>query len=125
MPAYCLCGQLLSVQHALLCICSHKGDIHQFGTMNHGISLRLCCLQPVMELLLSPLCNLSSAKNSHTSLPTLKMGLAWHIVPDGFWCGSLERAFFEVHVKIFNPFAFSNNHSFIQVMHWHHENLKK
>ena len=52
-----------------------------------------------------------------------QQGARLDIVANGVWGGPFERAYFDV--RVFNPFAPSNNHSSIQATYRHHENIKK
>ena len=50
-------------------------------------------------------------------------GARLDVAADGFWGSRFERAFFDV--RVFNPYAPSNQHSSLQACYRNHENAKK
>ena len=119
-PAHCACGSSFSVDHALSC---PKGGL---PSIRHNeirdLTAKLLtevCSQVATEPELQPV----SSEEFSLSTANTQDGARLDIVMNGFWGGRSERAF--VDIRVFNPFAPSNNTSSLPTCYKKHENIKK
>ena len=57
------------------------------------------------------------------AMTNIQDGARLDIEASGFWGGRFERTYYDV--RVFNPFAPSNQHSQSESVYLHHENLKQ
>ena len=119
-PSTCPCGITFSVEHALSC---PKGG---YPSIRHNdirdFTARLLtevCHNVAVEPHLQPL----SGETLDGASSITQDGARLDVAADGFWGSRFERAFFDV--RVFNPYAPSNQHSSLQACYRKHENLKK
>ena len=119
-PSTCSCGSCFSVEHALSC---PKGG---YPSIRHNeirdftaYLLTEVCHNVAVEPHLQPL----SGETMHGASSITQDGARLDIAADGFWGGRFERAFFDV--KVFNPYAPSNQRSSLPSCYRTHESIKK
>ena len=119
-PAHCACGSSFSVDHTLSC---PKGGL---PSIRHNeirdLTAKLLtevCSQVATEPKLQPV----SSEEFSLSTANTQDGARLDIVMNGFWGERSEHAF--VDIRVFNPFAPSNNTSSLPTCYKKHENIKK
>ena len=119
-PSTCSCGTTYSVEHALSCA---KGG---YPTIRHNeirdFTAHLMtevCHNVAVEPHLQPLTG--EALRGASSIT--QDGARLDVAADGFWGSRFERAFFDV--RVFNPYAPSNQRSSLPQCYRNHENIKK
>ncbi len=119
-PATCACGARFSVEHALSCPKGALPIIRHNEIRDLTASLLTeVCHDVRTEPDLQPLSNeIMSAATSNTST-----GARLDVAANGFWGSRFERAYLDV--RVFNPFAPSNQQSSISACYRSHENMKK
>ena len=119
-PLNCACGTHFSVENVLSCT---KGG---YPSIRHNE------IRDLTASLLSELChNVSTEPHLQTMTGEVMSGLSANIqdgaqldiAADGFWGSRFERAFFDV--KVFNPYAPSNQKTSLSTCYHSHENEKK
>ena len=119
-PLNCACGTHFSVEHVLSC---SKGG---YPSIRHNE------IRDLTATLLSEVCHNVSTE-PHLQPMTgeviselsanIQDGARLDIAADGFWGSRFERAFFDV--KVFNPYAPSNQKTSLSACYRSHENEKK
>ena len=119
-PSTCSCGTTYSFEHALSCA---KGG---YPTIRHNeirdFTAHLMtevCHNVAVEPHLQPLTG--EALRGASSIT--QDGARLDVAADGFWGSRFERAFFDV--RVFNPYAPSNQRSSLPQCYRNHENTKK
>ena len=119
-PLNCACGTHFSVEHVLSC---PKGG---YPSIRHNE------IRDLTAALLSEVChNVSTEPHLQPITGEVMSGLSANIqdgarldiAADGFWGSRFERAFFDV--KVFNPYAPSNQKTPLSACYRSHENEKK
>ena len=120
-PTTCACGNSFNMEHILSC---PKGG---FPSIRHNEIIR-----DITATLLSEVCHdvatephlqtLSGEAFPHATA-NIQDGARLDIVTSGFWVGRFEKTYYDV--RVFNPFAPSNQHSQSEFVYRHHENLKR
>ena len=77
------------------------------------------CHNVAIEPHLQPL----TGRSLHGASSISQDGARLDVAADGFWGSRFERAFFDI--RVFNPFAPSNQRSSLQACYRNHENVKK
>ena len=119
-PSTCSCGSHFTVEHALSC---PKGG---YPSIRHNEMRDLTahlltevCHNVAVEPHLQPL----TGETLHGASSITQDGARLDVAADGFWGSRFERAFFDV--KVFNPYARSNQRSTLAATYRSHENSKK
>ena len=119
-PSTCSYGSHFTVEHALSC---PKGG---YSSIRHNeirdLTAHLLtevCHNVAVEPHLQPL----TGETLHGASSITQGGARLDVAADGFWGGRFERAFFDV--KVFNPYARSNQRSTLAATYRSHENSKK
>jgi len=120
VPTTCSCGKSFTIEHVLSCV---KGG---FPSIRHNE------IRDVTSTLLSEVCHdvatephlqpLNGEVFPHRSA-NAEDGARLDIVASSFWGGRYERTFFDV--RVFNPYATSNQHPQQQSVYRRHERLKR
>ena len=120
VPTTCACGNSFTMEHILSC---PKGG---FPSIRHNE------IRDITATLLSEVCHdvaiephlqaLSGEAFPHATA-NIQDGARLDIVASGFWGGRFERTYYDV--RVFNPFAPSNQHSQPESVYRRHENLKR
>ena len=120
LPSHCVCGQRLTVEHALSC--SRGG----FPSIRHNE------IRDLTAELMSEVCygvgiepGLQPITEEHLSLKSANKedGARLDIVAENFWGKDRQRAFFDIWV--FNPFAQSHCNNPLEKCHRRQEMEKK
>ena len=120
VPITCSCGKNFTVEHALSCA---KGG---YTSIRHNevrdltaLLMTEVCHNVAVEPHLQPL----NGEALQGASSITQDGARLDVAADGFWGRRFERAFFDV--RVFNPYAPSNQRSSLQACYRNHENTKK
>ena len=106
IPTNCVCGHSFSVQHALSCPRGGFPSIRHNELRDITASLlKETCHGVATEPSLQPI----TSETFNRTTANRQNGARLDVVANGFWGSSFERAFFDV--RVFNPFAPSNNNT--------------
>ena len=119
-PATCSCGSHFTVEHALSCPKGGYPSIRHNEIRDFTANLMTeVCHNVAIEPHLQPL----TGRSLHGASSISQDGARLDVAADGFWGSRFERAFFDI--RVFNPFAPSNQRSSLQACYRNHENVKK
>ena len=119
-PSTCSCGTTYSVEHALSCAKGGYPTIRHNEIRNFTAHLMTeVCHNVAVEPHLQPLTG--EALRGASSIT--QDGARLDVAADGFWGSRFERAFFDV--RVFNPYAPSNQRSSLPQCYRNNENTKK
>ena len=119
-PSRCSCGTNFTVEHSLSCPKGGYPSIRHNEIRDFTAYLMTeVCHNVAVEPHLQPL----SGETMVNASSIKQNGARLDVAADGFWGSRFERAFFDV--RVFNPYAPSNQHSSLQACYRNHENAKK
>ena len=116
LPPRCVCGSAFSAEHALHC---PTGGLptRRHNEIRDILALRLSevCADVAIEPALQPLSGEAFQRRTMTCDPEARLDIR----TSGFWGRQLDCAFFDV--RVFNPFAQSNNNTSLSSVYRRHE----
>ena len=109
-----------SIEHALSCAKGGYPSIrhNEIRDLTANLVTEVCSIVSV-EPMLQPI----TGETFRGASANVQEGARLDIAADGFWEGRFERAF--VDVRVFNPYAASNQHQQQSAVYRRHENEKK
>ena len=108
LPQTCVCGKSFTVQHAFSCPCSGFPSIRHNELCNLTAELLSeVCSDVSIEPALQPL----DSEPLRYATANREDGARLDVVSRGFWCPNRQRAFFDISLRVFSPFASSYSQS--------------
>ena len=120
VPTSCSCGSSFSIEHALSCTKGGYPSIrhNEIRDLTANLVSKVCSNVSV-EPMLQPI----TGETFRGASANVQDGARLDIAADGFWGGRFERAF--IDVRVFNPYAASNQHQQQSAVYRKHKNEKK
>ena len=120
LPSKCACGADFSTSHALTCPTGGFTIIRHNEVRDLLANLLTeVCNNVAIEPHLQPLSGEVMLSRSASTEDNVRLDIA----ANGFWGGRFERAFFDV--RVFNPYAPSNQNTQMATTYRHHEHEKR